>query len=157
MNFQNNYYQPGVNIGLTKQVQLAKMISEYNESIQHDIVERQFDVDGNVIRDFKKELDVYINDEITNVLPNIDNSVFNAWKKFKEKQKSEVNEISIQMPAKKYNNFDFPYMAKPAQKFDKSIIQGKPQKIRVKLTSENNPFKLNFKVWLFRPMLNFLF
>lgn len=157
MNSKNNYYQPGVNIELTKQIQVAKMISEYNDSTQHDIVERQFDTNGNVIRDYKKELDVYIKDEITNVLPNVDNSVFNAWKIFKNRQKSELNKMPAQTQLNRYNNFDFPYVAKSAQKFDKSIIRGKPQRTRIKLTSDNDPFKLNIHVWLFRPIMNFLF
>lgn len=156
MNSQSNYYQPGVNIELTKQVQVAKMISDYNESTQHDIVERQFDANGNVIRDYKKELDVYIKDENTNVLPNVDNSVFNAWKIFKKKQESEMNPMTITLPQDRYTDFNFPYVAKSAQKFDKKLIQGKPQRNRIRLTS-STPFKLNIQVWLFKPLFNFLF
>ena len=43
---------------------------------------REFDADGNVVRNYKNELDLYVKDEQDNLIPQVGGEYFNAYQKF---------------------------------------------------------------------------
>lgn len=154
-----NNYQPNVHSGHVNEVMMARMRKQINSNNDHTGLVQQFDAEGNVVRDYKKELEVYHQDEINNqVLINVDVKIFESFNKVQDhivkaqvpKVKSIITERD-RLEARKYLDY-------VKGSFNTKLIEGKssrPKKL-IKQNSVNFNFRFNFNLnRVFKPILSF--
>lgn len=60
------------------------LTNQYNGYSKTSEIQREFDSSGNVIRNYKKELEILSKDEQNHILPSLDNSYFDSFRKHQE-------------------------------------------------------------------------
>ena len=77
---------------IAKTVLLLRRINRVN------VIHREFDEYGDVIRDYKKELEAYVKDEEENMLPQVTADYFNSFQRayiYRETQKDFVSDVQV--------------------------------------------------------------
>lgn len=72
------------NKSLADLARIQILTDEYNGHSKTTEIQREFDSSGNVIRNYKKELEILSKDEQNHILPSLDNSYFDSFRKHKE-------------------------------------------------------------------------
>jgi hypothetical protein len=80
----------GINNNLANEARVQLLMDYYNERKHSKVLLLEFDEKGDVKRDFKKELDTYCEDELKNILPQVDVSIFDSHRRFQKQQHSNA-------------------------------------------------------------------
>lgn len=82
-----NDHKKGFNQNLADRARTILLLKRYSTV---GFAKREFDEYGDVVRDYKKELEIYANDELTNLLPQVSGEYFHSCQSYHLYRKKHI-------------------------------------------------------------------
>ncbi|OQA45799.1 MAG: hypothetical protein BWY47_01909 [Bacteroidetes bacterium ADurb.Bin302] len=85
-----NDHKKGFNQNLADRARTILLLKRYSTV---GFAKREFDEYGDVVRDYKKELEIYASDELINLLPQVSGEYFHSCQSYHLYRKKHINDV----------------------------------------------------------------